>query len=90
MCVIFYVDVYMPFVKQQTAPRYKTRPVFRKVCISSIIYSKEEFESVKGVIRICKSKKDRQHNCQKKKDKRTNNDIQNTTQKTKDRALYKT
>ena len=28
----------------------------------------------------------RQHNGQKKKDKRTNNDIQNTTQKTKDRA----
>ena len=31
----------------------------------------------KGVIRIRKSKKDRQHNGQKKKDKRTNNDIQN-------------
>jgi len=27
--------------------------------------------------------KDRQHNGQKEKDKRTNNDIQNTTQKTK-------
>jgi len=31
----------------------------------------------KGVIRICKSKKDRKHNGQKKKDKRTNNDLQN-------------
>ena len=29
---------------------------------------------------------DRQHNDQKKKDKRTNNDLQNTTQKTKDRV----
>jgi hypothetical protein len=29
------------------------------------------------VIRICKSKKNRQHNGQKKKDKRTNNDLQN-------------
>ena len=40
------------------------------------------------VIRICKSKikKDRQHNGQKKKDKGTNNDLQNTTQITKDRA----
>ena len=37
----------------------------------------EEFEDTKGVIRICKSKKDRQHNCQKKKDGRTNNDQQN-------------
>ena len=36
-------------------------------------------------IRICKSK-DRQHNGQKKKNKRTNNDLQNTTQKTKDRV----
>ena len=29
---------------------------------------------------------DRQHIGQKKKDKRTNNDLQNTSQKTKDRA----
>ena len=38
---------------------------------------KEEFEDTKGVIRIRKSKKNRQHNGQKKKDKRTNNDLQN-------------
>ena len=31
--------------------------------------SKEEFEDTKGVIRIRKSKKDRQHNGQNKKDK---------------------
>jgi hypothetical protein len=30
---------------------------------------KEEFEDTKGVIRIIKSKKDRQHNDQKRKDK---------------------
>ena len=35
----------------------------------------EEFEDIKGVIRICKSKKDRQH---RKKDKKANNDLQNT------------
>ena len=40
----------------------------------------EEFEETKGVIRIHKSK-DRKHNGQKKKDKRTNNDLQNTMQK---------
>ena len=43
----------------------------------------EEFEDTKGIIRICKSKKERHHNGQAKKDKRTNNDLQNTTQKTK-------
>jgi hypothetical protein len=37
----------------------------------------EEFEDTKGVIRIHKLKKDRQHSGQKKKDKRTNNDLQN-------------
>ena len=43
----------------------------------------EEFEDTNGIIRSRKSK-DRQHNGQKKEDKRTNNDLQNTTQKTKD------
>jgi hypothetical protein len=33
------------------------------------------FEDTKGVIRIRISKKNRQHNGQKKKDKRTNNDL---------------
>ena len=31
------------------------------------MYPKEEFEDTKGVIRICISKKNRQHNGQKKK-----------------------
>ena len=34
------------------------------------------FEDIKGEIRIRKSKKDRIHNGQKEKDKRTNNDLQ--------------
>ena len=38
--------------------------------------SKEEFEDTKVVIRILISKKNRQHNGQKKKYKRTNNDLQ--------------
>jgi len=50
------------------------------------VHDGEEFEDTKVVIRICKSKKDGQHNDQKKRDKRTNNDLQNTTQKTKDRV----
>jgi hypothetical protein len=36
---------------------------------SLILLCQEEFEDIKGVIRICKLKKDRQHNGQKKKDK---------------------
>jgi hypothetical protein len=46
----------------------------------------EEFEDSKGIIRIRKSKNNRQHNGQKKKDKRTNNDLQNISYKTKDRV----
>ena len=45
---------------------------------------KEKFEITKGVNRSL-NQKDRQYNGQKKKDKKTNNDLQNTTQKTKDR-----
>jgi hypothetical protein len=37
----------------------------------------EEFEDTKGVIRICISKKNGQHNGQGKKYKRANNDPQN-------------
>ena len=36
----------------------------------------EEFEDTKGVIRNRISKKNRQHNGQRKRDKRTNNDLQ--------------
>jgi hypothetical protein len=40
-------------------------------------FKQEEFEDAKGVIRIRISKKNRQHNGQKKKYKRTNNILQN-------------
>ena len=43
----------------------------------------EKFDDAKGVITIRKPK-DRQHNDQTKTDKRTNHDLQNTTEKTKD------
>jgi hypothetical protein len=46
----------------------------------------EEFEDTKGVIRIRISKTNRQHNDQKKKYKRTNNDLEKHTHKTKDRV----
>ena len=50
------------------------------------MYLEEEFEDTKWVIRVRKSKKERHYNGQKKKDKRTNNDLQNITHKTKDRV----
>jgi hypothetical protein len=50
-----------------------------------MLQSREDFVDIKGVIKIRKSKKDRQHNGQKKKDKRTNNDP-DTTHKTTDRG----
>jgi len=49
--------------------------------------SEEKFEETKGVIRIRKSK-DRQHNGEKNVNKSTNNNLQNTTQKTKDIIIY--
>ena len=45
-------------------------------CAAGILLE-EEFEDTKGAIRIRISKKNRQHNGQKKKYKRTNNDQQN-------------
>jgi hypothetical protein len=48
------------------------------------VTSADEFYDTKGIIRICKSRKNRQHNGQKKNDKMTNNDLQNTTHRTKD------
>ena len=44
---------------------------------NKIMVLREEFEDTKLEIRICKSKKNRQHNGQKKKYKRANNDQQN-------------
>jgi hypothetical protein len=48
--------------------------MFKYVLGSNILKKKEyeEVEDTKGVNRICISKKNRQHNGQKKKDNRTN------------------
>ena len=43
-----------------------------------MLQSREDFVDIKGVIKIRKSKKDRQDNGQKKKDKKTNNDQKHT------------
>ena len=46
----------------------------------------DELDDTKEMIGICKLKKDRHYNGQSKKDKRTNNDLQNIKPKTKDQA----
>ena len=52
------------------------------------IFVQEEFEDIKEIITIRKSKKDRKNHDLKKKDKRTYNDLQNITQKTIDRSPW--
>ena len=55
----------------------KDKIVLYSFGILNITEDEEEFEDTKVVIKICISKKTRQHNDQKKKYKRTNNDLQN-------------
>jgi hypothetical protein len=50
---------------------------------------KKKFFLTKGVIRNCKSKKDREYNDKDKKDKSTSNDLQSTTEKTEPGMLQK-
>jgi hypothetical protein len=52
-----------------------------------VTYQLEKNMIPNEVIKIHNSKKDMQYNGQAKTDKRTNNDLLNTTQKTKDRAI---
>ena len=59
------------------------------MCLSNLYTWPFEYEDTKGAIEIRKSKKNRQHNGKRKKDKRTNSDLQNTTQKIKDRSPLK-
>jgi len=57
---------------------FQTDPTAWYVFHHFIIYfSSKKFEDTKEVVKIRKSKKNSQHNGQKKKNKRTNNDLQN-------------
>ena len=51
-----------------------------------LVFHKKSLKTPKEVIMMRKSKKDTHKNDQKKMNKRTNNNLQSTTQKTKDRA----
>ena len=63
-CELFH-EIYYIHVK-----KYST------LLINLVIY-KEEFEDTKGAIIIRISKKNRQHTCQQKNNRGTNNDLQN-------------
>ena len=58
-------------------PEKDRKMIINKISRNMEISVKEEFEDTKGVIRIRISKKERQYNGQKKKYKRTNNELQN-------------
>ena len=53
----------------------------RVIYVLPVRHMKDDLEDTKVVIRIRQSKKDRQHNGQKIKNKMTSNDLQITTQK---------
>ena len=62
--------------------------VSKNFLFESVFYYilQEKFEDAKWVIRSRKLKKDRKHKVRKERYNRTNNDVQNITQKTKDRT----
>ena len=55
----------------------QTKQKWMLAVLSVVLRDQEEFEDTKGVIIIRLSKKNRQHNVQKKTYRRTNNDLQN-------------
>jgi hypothetical protein len=61
-------------LEETGVPRENKPQTYRKSNLITVI---EEFEDTKGAIIIRISKKNRQHNGQKKKYKMTNNDLQN-------------
>jgi ribosomal protein S6 len=72
------VDIVQFEMMEQTTIRYELRKERDgNYLVAMDFHMQAEFEDTKGVIRICISKKNRQHNGQKKKYKRTNNDLQN-------------
>ena len=75
----------MTFLNSKSKKDYrysKENPIFNLVSVL-IHQVRRVWRYQREVIRIRKSKKDRQHNCQKKKDKSTNNDLQEEFEDTK-------
>ena len=66
-------DRIIPLERHVSANKFRIIPLERDVSVHNVW---QEFEDTKGVTRI-RISKNRQHNGQKKKYKRTNNDLQN-------------
>ena len=81
-------DTYSEMQWQQTWYSSSKLVVGSWRCLKSSTYEDEDFEDNKGVIRIRKPNKTANTMTKKKKDKRTNNDLQNITYKTKDRVTW--
>jgi hypothetical protein len=77
--IVFVISLYKLYsyaLIHVTIQLFRNTSFVLQTFLNQITY--EEFEDTKEVIRIRISKKNRQHNDQKKKYKRTNNDLQNT------------
>ena len=74
-------------VKMKLEPRVNEEVMYIDDTLQQLNWHnlEEEFEDTKEVIRM-RISKNRQHNGQKKKDKRRNNDLQDITHKTKDQV----
>ena len=74
-------------VKMKLEPRVNEEVMYIDDTLQQLNWHnlEEEFEDTKEVIRI-RISKNRQHNGQKKKDKRRKNDLQDITHKTKDQV----
>jgi hypothetical protein len=65
-----------PYRSRHVRHRYATKEFIKFNSVNGYMIMQRKYEDTKGVIRIRKSKKNRQHNGQKKKNKRTNNHLQ--------------
>jgi hypothetical protein len=76
---VIYVTSGTPVSCTNETAHHNINKILLKVALNTIIIapSVEVFSEYCQVIRIRISKKDRQHNGQKKRDKKTNNDLQN-------------
>ena len=66
-----------PIITTPVPMRVFFRIIWHLLILACNVYSTEEFEDINGVMLTHISKRNRQHNDQMKKYKRTNNDLQN-------------
>ena len=88
-CKYDFYFVYMQLLLECHSEKCKLYPIISTESVILSVNFKQVIRRVwryQGIIRMRKSKKYRQHTVQMKKSNRTNNNLQNITQKTKDRV----